>query len=116
LPFQVDGADVFGAMSTRMKGSVDLSPSLTNATRLADVKGAANTGVHLGSIQLSDGTTTTILDLSTADTIGDVQPAINGAGIGGITAAIAPDGNSLILNATGADDISVNEVGGGSTA
>jgi len=36
LPFMVDGAQVFGALSTRVQGSVDLSPSLTAATRLAD--------------------------------------------------------------------------------
>jgi len=45
-----------------------------------------------------------------------VQNAINAAGVGGITAGIAPDGNSLILNATGPDNITVNEVGGGTTA
>jgi flagellar hook-associated protein 3 FlgL len=116
LPFMVDGADVFGALSTRMKGSVNLAPLLGLNTRLSDLKGAANEGVHLGSIQLSDGTTTKIIDLSKADTIGDVKNAIDAAGVGGITAGLAPDGNSIILNATGADNITVNEVGGGSTA
>src|SRR3954471_17838895 len=48
LPFMVDGAGVFGALSTRMKGSVDLTPSLTLNTRLQDLKGSGNTGVHLG--------------------------------------------------------------------
>jgi flagellar hook-associated protein 3 FlgL len=116
LPFMVDGAGVFGALSTRMKGSVNLSPSLTTSTRLADLNGAGNTGVHLGSIQVSDGTTTKVIDLSNADTISDVQNAINSAGVGGITAGIAPDGNSLILNAAGPDNITVNEVGGGTAA
>src|SRR5260221_9854518 len=54
LPFMVDGAAVFGALSTRMKGSVDLSPLLTLTTRLADLAGASNAGVHPASIQLSD--------------------------------------------------------------
>ena len=115
-PFMVDGAAVFGALSTRMKGSVDLSPLLTTTTRLSDLKGAGNTGVHLGSILIGNGSTSKVIDLSTADTIGDVQNAINAAGVGGITAGVAPDGNSLILNATGSDNITVNEVGGGTTA
>jgi flagellin-like hook-associated protein FlgL len=116
LPFMVDGAEVFGALSTRMKGATTLAPLLTNSTRLTDLKGAGNTGVELGSIQISDGTTTKIVDLSAADTIADVQNAINAAGVGGITAGLAADGNSLILNATAADNITVNEVGGGTAA
>jgi flagellin-like hook-associated protein FlgL len=112
LPFMVDGANVFGALSTRMQGSVDLSPSLTASTRISDLKGANGDGVHLGSIQLSNGTTTKIVDLSSADTIGDVQNLIDAAGVGGITAAIAGDGNSLQLNAAGSDNITVNETGG----
>ena len=116
LPFMVDGAQVFGALSTRVQGSVDLTPILGTATRLMDLKGAGNTGVHLGSIQLSDGTTSKFIDLSTADTIGDVINSINAAAVGGITASLAPDGNSLLLNATAPDNITVNEVGGGTTA
>jgi len=116
LPFMVDGAEVFGALSSRMKGSVDLTPNLTLSTRIVDVKGAGNTGVHLGSIQVSDGTTTKIIDLSNADSIGDVKNAIDAAGVGGITAGIAADGNSIALNATAADNITVTEVGNGTTA
>ncbi|MDB5323748.1 MAG: hypothetical protein JWN40_5379 [Phycisphaerales bacterium] len=116
LPFMVDGAAVFGALSSRMKGAVDLSPQLTLSTRLSDLKGAGNTGVHLGSILVGNGGTTKVVDLSGADTIGDVQNAINAAGVGGITAGVAPDGNSFILNATGTDNITVAEVGGGTTA
>lgn len=112
LPFMVDGANVFGALSTRMQGSVDLSPSLTATTRIGDLKGAGDEGVHLGSIQLSNGTVTKIVDLSTADTIGDVQNLINAAGVGGITASIAPSGNSLQLNAGASDNITVSDTGG----
>jgi flagellar hook-associated protein 3 len=115
-PFMVDGAEVFGAMSSRMQGNVDLTPVLTATTRIVDLRGAGNTGVHLGTIQLGDGTTTKFVDLSQADTVGDVINSINAAAVGGITASLAPDGNSLLLNATAPDDITVNEVGGGTTA
>jgi flagellar hook-associated protein 3 len=116
LAFQVDGSEVFGALSSRVKGSVDLTPSIAATTRLAELRGATSDGVRLGSIQISDGTTTGTVDLSTADTIGDVINAINGAGIGTLTASIAPDGVSLRLAAGASDNISVDEVAGGTTA
>lgn len=114
LSFMVDGAAVFGALSTRVKGSVDLTPVLTGNTRLGDLRGAGNTGVQAGSIEISNGSVTQIVDLSNADTIQDVANAIDAAGIGGITAGVNSTG--LTLNATGADNITVKEVGGGSTA
>src|SRR5215212_8619829 len=40
LPFMVNGADVFGALSTRVQGRVDVTPSLTPQTRLSDLRGA----------------------------------------------------------------------------
>ncbi len=114
LSFMVDGENVFGALSTRVQGTVDLSPNLETTTRLIDVKGATTDGVHLGSIALSDGTTTKTIDLSKADTVGDVVDLINNAGVGTITASVT--GQGITLNAGAADDISVNEVGGGNTA
>ncbi|HEX3357952.1 MAG TPA: flagellar hook-associated protein FlgL [Tepidisphaeraceae bacterium] len=114
LSFMVDGDNVFGALSTRVQGSVDLSPNLETTTRLIDVKGANGDSVHLGSIALSDGTTTKTIDLSKADTVGDVVDLINNAGVGTITASVT--GQGITLNAGAADDISVNEVGGGKTA
>ena len=114
LKFQVSGADVFGALSSRVMGSVDLTPSLTPTTRIADLNGATNSGVQLGTIQIGNGTTTANVDLSHADTIQDVANAINAAGVGNITASIA--GNHLVLSTSGADNITVNDVGGGSTA
>jgi flagellar hook-associated protein 3 FlgL len=114
LAFQVSGADVFGALSSRVTGSVDLSPNLTPATRISDLNGATGAGVHLGTIQLGNGTTTRLVDLSHADTVQDVVNAINGAGLGNITASI--NGNHLVLSTSGADNITVTDIGGGTTA
>lgn len=114
--FMVNGDDVFGALSTRIEGTADLTPSISAATRLADLGGASGAGARLGSIQVSNGTDTAIVDLSTADTVGDVIDAINAAGVGGITAGVATDGVSLELTGAGVDDITVKEVGGGTTA
>lgn len=116
LPFMVDGQAVFGALSSRVEGTADISPSLSASTRLADLRGATGDGVRLGSIQLGNGTTTAIVDLSQADSIGDVINAINNAGVGSISAAISAIGLGLQLSGGGADDISINEIGGGTTA
>ena len=114
LPFQVNGATVFGALSSRVTGAANLTPSLTPATRVSDLQGATGTGIQLGTIQLGNGTSSKLVDLSTADSIQDVAGAINSAAVGNITASIT--GNHLVLSTTGTDNITVNEVGGGSTA
>ncbi len=114
--FMVDGNRVFGATSTRVQGSVNLDPTLAPNTRLTDLGGAGNDGIHLGGILIGNGTVSTSVDLSQADTIQDVIDQINKAAVGGITASFSADGKGIQLNGTGADQISVREVGGGSTA
>src|SRR5687768_9127882 len=69
LPFMVDGNQVFGALASRVRGSTDLTPSLTASTRLSDTLGANGEGVGLGSIEIGNGTVTGAVDLSTADTL-----------------------------------------------
>lgn len=115
LPFMVNGAGVFGALSTRVQGSVDLTPAVTSGTRLADLKGATGAGVRPGYISLSNGTSTATVDLRNADTIGEIVSTINASGVGTITASIGPAGN-LVLNGGPTDDISVAESAGGTTA
>lgn len=116
LPFMVDGAQVFGALSSRVQGAVDVSPVLTSQTRLADLRGATNDGVKFGSIQIGNGATSKIVDLTAADNLQDVINIINTAAVGGVTAGIAPDGNSLLISAGGSDNVAITEVGGGTTA
>lgn len=116
LPFTVSGADVFGALSTRVRGAADLTPSLTTATRLADLRGTTGEGVRKGPVLIGNGTTTATVDLSAADTVGDVIDAINAAGLGSVTASIAPDGNSLLLTGGAGENLTVLEVGGGTAA
>ncbi|MDQ3439467.1 MAG: hypothetical protein M3478_03860 [Planctomycetota bacterium] len=113
-PFMVNGDKVFGALSTRIEGTANITPSIGAATRLTDLAGLSDNGIRLGSINLSNGTVTTTVDLSNADTAGDVVDAINNAGVGGITATLGARG--INLTGAGADDITVTEVGGGTTA
>lgn len=114
LAFQVDGADLFGAVSTRVQGIADLTPQATAQTRLSDLRGFNGNGVTPGPIQIGNGSAIKLVDLSTCDTLGDVANAIDAAGLGNITAAVGPNG--LTLSTSGTDNITVNDVGGGTTA
>src|SRR5690606_387269 len=114
--FMVDGDRVFGALSTRIEGRMDLTPAITADTRLSDLRGGQSNGITRGPIRIGNGTDSPVVDLSSADTIGDVVNAINGAGVGGITAAVAADGVSLQISGGAGENITVHEVGGGSTA
>lgn len=116
LAFMVNGAEVFGALSTRVQGDEGLSPSIAPATRLADLRGATGDGVRPGVITLSNGATTATIDLRTADTVGDVLAAINTAGVGGVTATVGAGGDQITLSAGPGDDITVLDVGGGTAA
>lgn len=116
LPFMVDGEETFGALSSRVEGKVDLSPTITATTRIGELRGAGGVGVQLGAIQLGDGTTTATVDLSTADSLNDIITAINNAGVGSITAGLTGDGLGIELTGGGADNITVNEMGNGTTA
>jgi len=67
----------FGALSGRVQGERDLDPSMSAATRLSDLRGANGVGVHAGSIEIDVNGTISQLDLSEADSVGDVLNSIN---------------------------------------
>lgn len=113
LDFMVDGANVFGAVSGRVAGSTDLAPTIGAATRLADLNGATGEGVRKGVIAIGNGTTTANVNLSDADSLGDVVDRINAAGVGGITASINAAGTGIDLAAGAGDELTVTDVGGG---
>jgi len=107
------GNEVFGAISDPVRGSVDLNPVVTRDTRLADLRGGQ--GIRKGSIAISDGASTQIIDLSQAETVGDVVALIHAHPPAGntIDLEIIPRGFVLQL-ASG--NLTINEVGGGTTA
>jgi flagellin-like hook-associated protein FlgL len=117
----LNGSDVFGAISQQVQGA-ELTPALTYSTRLADLRQGA--GISLGSIAISDGHSTSIVDLSKAETIGDVAAQIR---------AHPPEGRAINVEITAkelrlqlvpdpahfnpaGDNLSVREVGSGTTA
>jgi len=116
LPFMVNGADVFGALSSRVQGRTDLSPAMSAATPLNALKGATGNGVRPGLLTISNGTSTATIDLRGADNVGDVLGAINSSGLGTISASIAPGGAQIVLNAGPSDNITVADSAGGTVA
>ncbi len=69
--------EAFGAVSGRVVGNRDLEPSMTGATRLADLNGARNLGIGLGTVTANVGGTEVEIDLTTAHTVQDVIDLLN---------------------------------------
>jgi flagellin-like hook-associated protein FlgL len=107
------GSEVFGAVSQPVLGSVDLDPVLTFDTRLADLRGGL--GISPGSITISDGSNTSTIDLSSAETIGDLAALIR-AGSGAITLDVEITPAELKIIGAPAELLTIREAGGGTVA
>lgn len=115
----VTGQEVFGAISEPVRGSVALQPAVTFSTPLADIRGGL--GVALGSISISDGTHSSIIDLSAAKTVGDVAQLIQSHPPAGRIADVQITSTGLTITLESGSppvpgDLSINEVAGGTTA
>jgi flagellar hook-associated protein 3 FlgL len=112
----VPGSEVFGTFSPGVRGTVDLNPSLTADTRLTDLYGGE--GVVPASIMVSDGSDTRIIDLSSAETIGDVADLIAANPPAGrtITATVSATGLVIDIDDGGGGNLSIREVTTGTTA
>ena len=81
LPVTMSGADVFGALSTRIEGDRDLNPVIEPETLLEDLGGALGNGVQPGMLSITTtppGSQITV-DLSTAVDMNDVLTALENA-------------------------------------
>ncbi len=77
LPITASGHDVFGAMSARVVGSVDLDPALDGDVRLSDLAGARGLGISTGIMEIeTNGSGSFNVDLTQADSIQDVVDMI----------------------------------------
>jgi flagellar hook-associated protein 3 FlgL len=118
--FNLTGDQLFGALSGEVKGFADLTPGVTADTRLSDLNGALNGEVSKGTIRIHDSSVvggSYTVDLSGADTLGDVADLINDANTrngGGITASLTSTG--IRIDAAGGVTVGVTEVGNGLTA
>lgn len=116
-PFTLSGADFFRAVSDSVVGAVDLNPALTASTRITDLRGTTGNGIQLGRIRVSDGVTTTTIDLSEAATVGDLLDRLND-GIPPSLEAVMDRTSIQIRPAAGSAGavVSVAEDGSGTTA
>jgi flagellar hook-associated protein 3 FlgL len=120
------GATLFGALSSGVSGWVDLDPAIESDTRLADMGGSTGNGIKLGMLRMtmSSPAVSFVVDLSTADTAGDVVDLVNDAAErAGLTVGAGNDFN-MTLNAAsngyqidvGAGTITVDDMGNGVTS
>ncbi|HEX7448817.1 MAG TPA: flagellar hook-associated protein FlgL, partial [Pirellulales bacterium] len=112
----VTGDSAFGGFSQSMLGTADLNPVLNVNTPLADLNGGQ--GITPGSIQISDGSHISVIDLSSASTIGDVAKLIEAHPPAGrtVTAQVTNTGLNVSLDAAGGGSLTISEVGGGTEA
>ncbi len=113
LGVNTNGADALGGLSERVESQVDLDPQATADTRLVNVNGAAGVGIHRGTLNVIVNGVETQVDLTTADTVGDVADRINAA-----IAAEDPTAGSLSivgsgysLTANGGHTIQISDIG-----
>ena len=110
--FTLSGKEVFRAVSSSVAGFRDLDPRMTAETRIKDLNGAAGNGVKLGTIVVTSGNQQIPIDLSGADTIGDVITILNDKLPAGVSAVLAPEAIHLV----GGPEIAIDETPGGQTA
>ncbi len=110
------GNQILGGYSNKVQGSVDLNPITTRETLLVDLHGGQ--GITRGSLAVSDGNSIQVIDLAGAETLGDVADLIAAHPPTGrtLTARVTREGLILDLDDAGGGNLTVNEVGGGTTA
>lgn len=80
VPITLGANNAIGALSNRVQGTVDLDPNLTLNTKLANLSGARQLGISKGVFEFSfNGGAPTSIDITGANTIGDVADAIEAA-------------------------------------
>ncbi len=97
----VSAEEALGTMSSRMRGLEDLDPGLNAETLLEDVRGARGLGVEASTIMVTVNGTELTVDLSDANTVGDVvdelQLAIKSVDV---FASVSIQGGSLSITPT----------------
>jgi flagellin-like hook-associated protein FlgL len=113
------GTEVFGGVSGEVRGSTDVDPQLTQTTLLTAINGGDGLDTNAAlSINVTNGGTTTssIVDLSGAVTIGDVIRRIEAnPPAGGASIRVDIVDNGLTVN-TSAGTIRIGEVSAGRAA
>lgn len=110
------GQEVFGGFSSQSSAALDLNPIVTSSTKLSDLRGGL--GVRKGSIEISDGARNSVISLEGVETVGDLIRKIEANPPSGrtVTALVEHDRITLQLDAAGGGNLTVREVGSGTTA
>ncbi|NOT00815.1 MAG: flagellar hook-associated protein FlgL [Phycisphaerales bacterium] len=113
--FSVPGQRLFGGFGTAIISTRDLEPELTEDTRLEDVGGATGQGIRRGTIIIGDAAGASMqVDLSHADTVGDVIDMVNDAADQlGLGSPVQLDGGGLSVTGSG---INIRDTSTGQTA
>ncbi len=116
----MNGADVFGAISDPVHGNVDVNPAINENSLLRDLNNGK--GVEKGSIRLSctlDGKTSTFdVDLSRCATLADVKRTLEHLGNPNFTLQVdlTQNGLDISLPAGSVGSVSISEFGKGRVA
>ncbi len=110
----IPGNLLFGSLSTSVGRDADLQPMITADTRLSDLRGANAQGIRKGIIVVTaDSGETVRLDVTNADTVGDVVDLIDAATESvGVNASVTIQGNGLVVGA----GVSIDDTTNGVTA
>ena len=118
LSMNVSGIDIFNLDSGTVVGWQDLDPQASADVSLADIDGALNQGVRLGSIVVTVNSVSVAVDLSDAKTLGDVQTRVNNAitTLSPTSGSLTISGSGFELTANPGNNIRIGESGQGKTA
>ncbi|MGD0652834.1 MAG: flagellar hook-associated protein FlgL [Thermoguttaceae bacterium] len=112
----INGNEAFGAISSQVQSSETITPVLTYDTVLSDLN--QGRGVSSGSIIVSNGRTSSTIDISSAKTIGDVAALIKSHPPAGaeINVDITATGLNISLGEGSSGTLTISDVAGGKTA
>ena len=113
LESNVNGHEVFGGISSQVAGNVDLDPVVSRSTRIDDLRGGL--GISDGSISVAVGTAVQVIDISGAETVGDVADLIERNAPFGVDLTVTVTSKGLNI-AADSGALTIKEVGGGTVA
>ncbi len=111
----VAGDALFGGLATAVVSSAGLNASLSRDTRLEDLAGANLKGIRPGVVVLAgNGGTSVQVDLTEADTVGDVLDMTNAAATSaGLNVTLSVEGSGLSVAGGG---VTIRDTATGATA